>query len=274
MKRFAIYGKGGSGKSMVASNLSIQFARKQLKTLQIGCDPKHDSTRSLTGGRKITTVVDILKEGLDKKEAQLTKEAYLAEGTEGVGCIETGGPESGAGCAGLGIVAAFRLLTRHEVLRDYDVVIMDVLGDVVCGGFAMPLTKGLAGGVVIVVSDTPMSMYAANNIAKAVARYHRNGISLAGLIANSLRDPGRITDIEGFAGELDTRILATIPQDRRIVEAERRAVPVSVHDAGGEIDGLFSSLADQLLELDPSSFPVPTPMSDDRWDKFMRDLPQ
>jgi nitrogenase subunit NifH len=119
-----------------------------------------------------------------------------------------------------------------------------------------------------------MSMYAANNIAKAVRRYHRNGIFLAGLVANGLRSPERLSDIEGFAGELGTRVLAVIPHDQRILDAERRAVPVSAHDPGGEIDGIFSSLGDSLLSLDPTSCAVPAPMSDDRWDKFMRDLPQ
>jgi nitrogenase iron protein NifH len=272
MKSFAIYGKGGSGKSTVASNLSVQFARKQLKTLQIGCDPKHDSTRSLTGGGEIVTVIDILKKGRNQGEAQLGKEAYLTVGKEGIGCIEAGGPESGTGCAGLGIVSAFKLFNKHQVLSDYDVVVMDVLGDVVCGGFAMPLTKGLAGCVAIVVSEAPMSMYAANNIAKAVVRYHRNGIFLAGLIANGIRNQEQVEEIEDFAGRLNTRVLVSIPHDPRILAAERRAVPVSLLDAGGEIDGIFSQLCDQMLSVESSSREMPTPLTGEQWEAFMRHL--
>jgi nitrogenase iron protein NifH len=272
MHSFAIYGKGGSGKSTVAANLSVQFARKQLRTLQIGCDPKHDSTRSLTAGRRIPTVVDLLRQGLDKPGAQLERQAFLTQGVEGIGCIETGGPESGTGCAGLGIVSAFRLLKRQRVFDDYDAVVMDVLGDVVCGGFAMPLTKGLAGSVAIVVSDTLMSMYAANNVAKAIVRYRRNGIALAGLIANGLRDPAKLGEVEAFAERLGTRVLVAIEHDERIAEAERQAVPVSLLDTGGELDAAFGGLADALLALEPDTRAAPAPMDDDAWEGFMREI--
>ena len=271
-KTISIYGKGGSGKSMVACNLSVQFARRGSRTLQIGCDPKHDSTRALTGGRRIATLLDVLQSGLDKREAVVPREAFLVEGLEGVGCVETGGPESGAGCAGLGIVSGFRLLDKQGVPDDFDVLVMDVLGDVVCGGFAMPLTRGLAGRVVIVVSDTLMSMYSANNIARAVRRYRRNGNGLAGLVVNAVRRPDRRTELEAFAVRLGTRILLEIPFAEEIAEAERRGVPVSVHARGGALDRGFARLARTLWTVDPLRCPEPTPMSDDEWDEFARGL--
>ena len=271
-KTFGIYGKGGSGKSMVACNLSLQFARRRRRTLQIGCDPKHDSTRALTGGRRIATLVDVLQSGADKREEAVPREAFLVEGLEGIGCIETGGPESGAGCAGLGIVSGFRLLQRQGVLDEYDAVVMDVLGDVVCGGFAMPLTRGLAGCIAIVVSDGLMSMYSANNIARAVRRYQRNGSGLAGLIVNAARCPGRAAELEAFAARLGTRILLEIPASEEIADAERRAVPVSVHVRGGALDRGFARLARSLWAVEPRRCPVPTPMTDDEWDEFARGL--
>ena len=272
MKRFAIYGKGGSGKSTLTSNLSVQMARRNIKTLQIGCDPKHDSTRTLTGGKRIVSVMDLLKDKKLRADGGIPKEAFLIEGLHGIGCIETGGPESGVGCAGLGIVSAFKLIQGQSVIEDYDLVFMDVLGDVVCGGFAMPLMKGLAGMVVVVVSDTLMSMYAANNISRAVRRYQRNGTLLAGLVVNNVVDPEGQDDIAAFAERLGTRILGDVPRDRSFLTAERRGVPVSEFDPDGESARRFSGLADRLLEMEPEDCPPPQPMTDAEWDEFVQGL--
>lgn len=272
MHKFAIYGKGGSGKSMIAANLSIHFARKGYKALQIGCDPKHDSTRALTAGKKIPTVVDVLQEQLEKNADRIARSNYLVEGLQGIGCIETGGPESGAGCAGLGIVSAFRLFSKHELLADYDVVVMDVLGDVVCGGFAMPLTRGLADAVLIVVSDTLMSLYAANNIAKAVRRYHRNGVYLAGLVINAPRIPRRAERIALFAGKLGTNVLATIPFDERVLEAESKSLPVSELHANSDIDNAFAALGQILLDGDAGQASPPTPLGEQEWEAFVQEF--
>ena len=139
MKTFAIYGKGGSGKSTIAANLSLQFAKAGRKTLQIGCDPKRDSTLSLTGGSSVPAVIQLMQAGLDR---DLLPRDFVHEGAHGVSCIETGGPEAGVGCAGRGIVSAFNLIRKHKVLDGYDAVLLDVLGDVVCGGFATPSCTG------------------------------------------------------------------------------------------------------------------------------------
>ncbi|RME19816.1 MAG: nitrogenase iron protein [Deltaproteobacteria bacterium] len=268
MKTIAIYGKGGSGKSTVAANLSVQFARRGLKTLQIGCDPKHDSTRLLMGGKRIETVIDMIEKGFDEGRDEFKKPLYLKEGLEGIGCIETGGPESGKGCAGLGIVSAFRLLGRHKVLEQYEVILMDVLGDVVCGGFAMPLSRGISSGVVIVVGDTIMSLYAANNIAKAIVHYQRNGARLLGLVVNATKEPGRLDAVRRFAAALGAEILEIVPYDDVFAEAERTGLPVSAMQPDCTTARKFEKLSGRLLEARGT---VPCPMDDDSWERFLRE---
>lgn len=272
MKRFAIYGKGGSGKSTITSNLSVQMSRRGLKTIQIGCDPKHDSTRTLTGGRRIPSVMDLLQKSPKGSRSDIPPEAFLFEGIEGIGCIETGGPESGVGCAGLGIVSAFNVIHNKKILDNYEVVFMDVLGDVVCGGFAMPLMKGLAGAVAVVISDTLMSMYAANNISRAIRRYQRNGTVLAGLIVNNMVTPDGANDIARFADRLGTVVLGEFPRDKAFIKAERKGMPVSELYPDGELSVRFSELADRLLRVVPSNCPPPNPMTDDEWDEFVREM--
>lgn len=269
-KRLAIYGKGGSGKSTVASNLSLAIARRGHRTLQIGCDPKHDSTRALSGTRRARTVIELIQER--NGEAGVSRQDYLHVGAESVGCIEAGGPHAGVGCAGLGITAAFRLIESHRVIEDYDVVLMDVLGDVVCGGFAAPLLRGLASAVMIVVAETHTSLYAANNIARAVARYRRNGAVLAGLIVNNAGNPDRLPDVERFARQLSTRILTVVPRDSLFGEAERKMTTVSAHAPDSAIAREFDRLAGQMLELRPDDCPPTTPMDDDTLDEFFRGL--
>lgn len=272
MKRFAIYGKGGSGKSTIVSNLSVQMARKSYRTLQIGCDPKHDSTRSLMDGKRVVTVMDVVQNIDELKPGAVSASDFLFTGLQDIGCIEAGGPESGIGCAGLGISTAFRLIQDCGVFDNYDVVLMDVLGDVVCGGFAAPMMKGLAGCIAIVVAESPMSMYAANNIAKAVRRYERNGCFLAGLIANNVRNSERVQEIEAFASRLSTGVLAVIPHDEQIFEAERKRLPVSVFGEGETLDSTFEQLSDRLLAAEASVFETPTPMTDESIEDFFSEF--
>ena len=160
MRQIALYGKGGIGKSTTSANLSAAFSEKNLSVMQIGCDPKHDSTRMLMHGRWIPTVLEQMYEKKDIKE-----EDIIFEGFGGVRCVEAGGPEPGIGCAGRGIIATFQLLEKMKALFG-DVVVYDVLGDVVCGGFALPMRDGYAEEVYLVTSGELMSLYAANNISK------------------------------------------------------------------------------------------------------------
>ncbi|MBN1774390.1 MAG: AAA family ATPase [Deltaproteobacteria bacterium] len=267
VRHFAVYGKGGSGKSTVTTNLAVQLARRGLRTLQIGCDPKRDSTRSLVGGRRLRTVMDLLQNvGLARAATPLRE--VLFEGLRGIRCMEAGGPESGVGCAGLGIATTFKLIREHRLLEQFDAVLMDVLGDVVCGGFATPMMKGLAGGVVIVTSETPLSLYAANNISRAVKRYGRHGTYLVGLLANALQKPDGVATIEQFASAIGSRVIGVVPNDDRIRQAEKKALPVSVFAEGSDLDGVFRKLADTMLALLPGDCPPPRPLDDERFEKM------
>lgn len=266
-RQFAIYGKGGSGKSTMTSNLSVQMARRGLRTLQIGCDPKRDSTRSLVGGRRLDTVMDLL-EKVGVAEAGVPLRDLLFEGLLGIRCMEVGGPESGVGCAGLGLTTTARLLRENDVLDRFDVVLMDVLGDVVCGGFATPMMKGLAGGVVIVTAETPLSLYAANNISRAVRRYARHGTYLIGLLANAVQKRDGIATIERFAAAIGTRLIGVVPNDDRIRQAEKKALPASVLAEGSDLDAVFGRLADVLLSRTSDDCPPPRPLDDERFEKM------
>lgn len=218
MKKIAIYGKGGIGKSTTVSNLSAALAAKGYKVMQIGCDPKADSTRNLTGGKKIPTVLELLR---DKENLVLTD--LVHEGDEGVLCVEAGGPVPGVGCAGRGIITAFEKLEELDAFSVYqpDIVIYDVLGDVVCGGFAMPIRGGYAEEVYIVSSGEMMSLYAANNIASAVKMFgKRKYASLRGIILNSKNIENEEALVEQAAREIETQVVFQIPRNPLIQQAE------------------------------------------------------
>ena len=200
MRKIALYGKGGIGKSTVASNLTVSLSKKGYRVMQIGCDPKADSTKLLLGGRLSSTILDTMKQERPVREA-------VVRGTNGCYCAECGGPKPGSGCAGRGIIAAFEQLEKQRVIERIspDIIIFDVLGDVVCGGFAMPIRNGYARDVFIVTSGEMMSLYAANNIAAAISDMGRDGYaSLGGIIQNSREIDGEHENVERAASELGT----------------------------------------------------------------------
>ena len=173
MRQTAIYGKGGIGKSTISSNLSTAFRERGLKVMQVGCDPKRDSTRSLTGGRMIPTVLETLRDQLrmGRDQSAIALEDIVFPGSQGVHCVESGGPEPGVGCAGRGVLTALQILKDLKAFDRYDldVVVYDILGDVVCGGFAQPIRQGFAEEIYLLCAGSFMSLYAANNIARAFA---------------------------------------------------------------------------------------------------------
>jgi nitrogenase iron protein NifH len=218
MKKIAIYGKGGIGKSTTVSNISAALAERGLRVMQIGCDPKADSTRNLNGGRGVNTVLDILR---SKPEPLLGE--LVTEGIPGVLCVEAGGPQPGVGCAGRGIITAFEKLEELSAYKIYkpDLVIYDVLGDVVCGGFAMPIRGGYAERVYIVTSGEMMSLYAAANIAQAVKNFGKNGYAgLAGLILNRKNIDSELELVEKAASEAETQIVFDLPRSPYVQQAE------------------------------------------------------
>ncbi|TQS83073.1 MAG: nitrogen fixation protein NifH [Methanomethylophilus alvi] len=224
MRRIAVYGKGGIGKSTTSSNVSDALAEKGLRVMQIGCDPKADSTRLLTGTERPATVLQKMRDG-----GELELDDIVIEGRHGVLCVECGGPRPGMGCAGRGIMAAFAELERldaMDVCRP-DVIVYDVLGDVVCGGFAMPIRNGYARDVFVVTSGEMMSLYAASNIAEAVAGFKEDGYArFGGLIQNSRGVAGEDGLVDKAAAEMGSRTVYRVPRSPTVQECEARLTTV------------------------------------------------
>ncbi|MDR1322787.1 MAG: AAA family ATPase [Gracilibacteraceae bacterium] len=246
MKKIAIYGKGGIGKSTTVSNVSAAMTAMGLTVMQIGCDPKADSTRNLTGGENIPTVLDTLRL---KGDAELEDIVFTSE--TGVLCVESGGPVPGVGCAGRGIITAFeklKELNAYDIFRP-DIVFYDVLGDVVCGGFAMPIRDGYADEVCIVTSGEMMSLYAASNIASAVKSFGARGYArLRGLIFNAKGFEGESELVYKAADETDTRVLYQIARDTHVQQAERQGKTVVEMFPGSDMAASYRELAALLLE--------------------------
>lgn len=219
MREIAIYGKGGIGKSTLTANLSAAMALRGERVLQIGCDPKHDSTRLLMHGKRITTVLDYIRDtaALDQK-----REDILFTGFGGTGCIEAGGPKPGVGCAGRGIITAFELLDRFHIKENYDVIMYDVLGDVVCGGFAVPIRREYANEIFVVTSGEYMSIYAANNILRGIKNYDTDTPRVAGIIYNSRNVVGEKERVQKFADAVGLPVFAEVPRSEVFAECERR----------------------------------------------------
>ena len=248
MIKIAIYGKGGIGKSTMTSNLAAAFAYLGKKVIQIGCDPKADSTINLLGGQPLQPVMDYLRE---KDEEPETIDQIAKEGYGGVLCIETGGPTPGLGCAGRGIIATFSLLEDLKLFETYkpDVVLYDVLGDVVCGGFAAPIREGYAQKVLIVTSGEKMALYAANNICTAVRNFEdRSYARVEGIILNSRNVEDESRKVEEFAQLKGLPIVARIPRSDDIIRFEDQGKTMIEGDPDLYVSRCFLELAKKLLK--------------------------
>ena len=248
MIKIAIYGKGGIGKSTTTSNLTAALIKKGYKVMQIGCDPKADSTKNLLGNKKISTVLDAIKE----KGNEIELSDIVIEGFEGALCVEAGGPTPGIGCAGRGIITAFEKLEELDAYEIYkpDIVIYDVLGDVVCGGFAMPIRGGYADHVFIVSSGEMMALYAADNISRAVKNFGTRGYAkLSGLILNARNIENEDEIVEKAVKEIGTTIIKKIPRDKHVQLAEVDGKTVIEAFPECEMADEYRMLADKVLEV-------------------------
>jgi nitrogenase iron protein NifH len=263
MRQIAIYGKGGIGKSTIASNLSMALKEKGMAVMQVGCDPKRDSTRNLIGGRLIPTVLETYREQMrqGRDASAIALEDIVFQGPGEVYCVESGGPEPGVGCAGRGVLTAIQILRDLKAYETYslDVVVYDVLGDVVCGGFAQPIRQGYAREIYLICSGAFMSIYAANNIARGVWRLARRGqTGLSGLLCNSSgQEDFEKKVLSDFAERLGSSLVHFVPRSPAIqaCELESRTV-LELSPDSEEADG-FRKLADKVMSGEAPVIPTP-----------------
>ena len=260
IKKIAIYGKGGIGKSTTVANLSVVYANDDLNCLVIGCDPKADTTRTIYG-KRIPTVVRTIKEN---KHAE--REDLVFKGYKDILCVESGGPEPGVGCAGRGVIVAMKRLEKLGVFdEDLDVVIYDVLGDVVCGGFSVPLRENYADEVVIVTSGEFMSLYAANNIVRGIKKLKGN---LTGIVCNCRNVDNEEEIVKEFAKRIGTHVLGTIHRSNLIQQSELDAKTVVEKYPESKEASEYRDLALSIMNNNEPS--LPEPMSDEELEEFFR----
>lgn len=247
MKKYAVYGKGGIGKSTLTSSLSAALASMGYKVMQIGCDPKADSTSNLLGGQKLTSVMAFLNENEDPPEL----EDIVKQGYGGVYCVEAGGPTPGIGCAGRGIITTFDLLEQLEAFETYepDFVLFDVLGDVVCGGFSAPIRDGYADEVLIVTSGEKMALFAARNIIMAVDNFKDRGYAnVKGILLNRRNVENEEELVRKMAEEAGIEIIGDIPRDPAVQIYENKNQTVIEGDPSLSISHTIMEIARKLID--------------------------
>ena len=265
LRQIAIYGKGGIGKSTTTQNLTAGLVEHGKKVMVVGCDPKADSTRLLLGGRAQKTVLDTIRE--EGEDIELDR--IVKTGFGGTLCVESGGPEPGVGCAGRGIITSINMLENLGAYTDdLDYVFYDVLGDVVCGGFAMPIREGKAKEIYIVASGEMMALYAANNISKGIQRYARSGgVRLGGIICNSRNVDRELDLLRAFAKELGTKLLYFVPRNNIVQHAEIHKKTVIEYKPDSSQAQEYRNLAQAVIEN--TDFVIPTPMTQERLEEIL-----
>lgn len=268
MRQIAIYGKGGIGKSTTTQNTVAALGEMGKKVMVVGCDPKADSTRLLLGGKPQRNVLDTLRD--EGEEVELDE--VMKEGIFSVHCVESGGPEPGVGCAGRGIITSIGLLESLGAYDDsLDYVFYDVLGDVVCGGFAMPIREGKAKEIYIVASGEMMALYAANNICKGVKKYAESGgVRLGGIICNSRKVDNEEELLKAFCKRLGTQLIKFLPRDNIVQKAEIHKKTVIEYAPNSAQADHYRELARNIDNND--MFVIPKPMTQDELENLMMEF--
>lgn len=270
LRQCAIYGKGGIGKSTTTQNLVSALAELGNKVMIVGCDPKADSTRLILHSKAQTTIMSLAAEAGSVEDLEL--EDVLKVGYGGVKCVESGGPEPGVGCAGRGVITAINFLEEEGAYDDeLDFVFYDVLGDVVCGGFAMPIRENKAQEIYIVCSGEMMAMYAANNIAKGIVKYANSGsVRLGGLICNSRNTAREDELIMALAEKIGTQMIHFVPRDNVVQRAEIRRMTVIEYDPTCKQADEYRALATKIR--DNKKLIIPTPITMDELEDLMMEF--
>ena len=270
LRQIAFYGKGGIGKSTTSQNTLAALAQMGHRILIVGCDPKADSTRLILHAKAQDTILSLAANAGSVEDLEI--EDVMKVGFQDIRCVESGGPEPGVGCAGRGVITAINFLEEEGAYdEDLDFVFYDVLGDVVCGGFAMPIRENKAQEIYIVVSGEMMAMYAANNISKGIVKYaNSGGVRLAGLICNSRNTDREDELIEALAAKIGTTMIHFIPRDNAVQRAEIRRMTVIEYDPSAKQADEYRALAQKVI--DNKNLVIPRPCTMDELEELLMEF--
>jgi len=267
LRQIAFYGKGGIGKSTTSQNTLAALADLGQKILIVGCDPKADSTRLILHAKAQDTILSLAAEAGSVEDLELDE--VMKTGYKGIRCVESGGPEPGVGCAGRGVITSINFLEEEGAYDDMDYVSYDVLGDVVCGGFAMPIRENKAQEIYIVMSGEMMAMYAANNIAKGILKYaNSGGVRLGGLICNERQTDKELELAESLAAKLNTKLIHFVPRDNVVQHAELRRMTVLEYAPDSKQAEEYRQLATKIHE-NVGKGTIPTPITMDELEAML-----
>jgi nitrogenase iron protein NifH len=270
LRQIAFYGKGGIGKSTTSQNTLAALVDLGQKILIVGCDPKADSTRLILHAKAQDTVLSLAAEAGSVEDLELSQ--VLKTGYKGIKCVESGGPEPGVGCAGRGVITSINFLEENGAYDDVDYVSYDVLGDVVCGGFAMPIREGKAQEIYIVMSGEMMALYAANNIAKGILKYaHSGGVRLGGLICNERQTDKELELAEALAARLSSKLMHFVPRDNIVQHAELRRQTVIEYAPDSKQAEEYRQLATKI-HYNSGKGTIPTPITMDELEQMLLDF--
>ncbi|MCM8733121.1 nitrogenase iron protein [Azospirillum sp. A1-3] len=270
LRQIAFYGKGGIGKSTTSQNTLAALVELDQKILIVGCDPKADSTRLILHAKAQDTVLHLAAEAGSVEDLEL--EDVVKIGYKGIKCVESGGPEPGVGCAGRGVITSINFLEENGAYDDVDYVSYDVLGDVVCGGFAMPIRENKAQEIYIVMSGEMMALYAANNIAKGILKYaHSGGVRLGGLICNERQTDKEIDLAEALAKRLGSKLIHFVPRDNIVQHAELRRMTVIEYAPESKQAEEYRQLASKVHNNSGQGC-IPTPITMEELEEMLMDF--